>query len=375
MSTQKPTDDGGEGDETAVDIDIEFDRYTQQMTDDQRMHTDAESMIRRLSVSPYNRERFDYANVYPNMVEHFNEGSGPPTGASADKGGTDGLITGKPGKGKSTFLCHHALRTVETNPDEAVVWKASTSRSEWMPLAPWTRLCLPASADVTATIKPPDPLKEAVEVDLRDVVREVYRYDDLEDLFERCVKPGMIHVVYADPGMRGCQTAYENSTKQYDKVEFSRDDPLNHWWFAAVLYRVEHARPVRMTIILDEIGDLAPQDARADDFATYQKIELLKDSWVDARKTNLSIQMAGHSETDIHDKIRRKVRWRVQMPAEANPTSKADVVGFNSVPMETDLTSRLEHGQILVYTETNFEVLAYPHYPSPIDGKLQISFS
>lgn len=363
---------GDSGDE--IEIDIEFDRYTQQMQDDERLHTDADSMRRHFGVSAYIRERFDYPNVYPNLLEHFNEGEGPPTGASADKGGTDLLIKGKPGKGKSTYLCHHSLRTIEINEDEAVIWKGSPSRSEWLPLAPWTRLCLPASADITATVKPPDPLEDAFEVDLRDIVREVYRYDDLEDLFERCVKPGMFHVVYADPEMRGAQEAYEASPeKTYDDLEFSREDPLNHWWFAAILYRIEHARPIWMTMILDEIGDLAPQDARADDFGTYQKIEMLKDSWVDARKTNLSLVMAGHSESDIHEKIRKKVRWRLQMPAEANPTSKSEVVGFGSVPMKTDLTSRLQHGEILCYTETNYELLAYPHYPSPLDGKLQIS--
>jgi len=36
--------------------------------------------------------------------------------------------------------------------------------------------------------------------------------------------------------MRGIQEIYENTQeKQYDGLEFTAEDPLNHWWFGYIL--------------------------------------------------------------------------------------------------------------------------------------------
>lgn len=368
MSTDQPATDGDDDD---VDIGIEFDTYTAQYQNNSNYHTDASSIRRRFSVSEYDRGLYEYQNVFPDLLEHVWEGE--PRGATASKGGTDALIRGKPGSGKSSWLRHLALRLAEVN-GEKVVWRGSTTRSEWLALAPWTRLCLPASAtDVTAVLVPKDPTDDRIEVDVEDVAREVVYYSDPEQLNHDLLKPGQIHVVYPDGQMTGCQAVYESSPeKQYEDLEFSRDDPDKHWWFAWMLSRIEGGPHDWTSLILDEIGDLAPQMARKDEYGTYQKIELMKDCFVDARKFGLSLFLAGHTEQDIHQMVRHKIRWRIQMPGESNPVSKSDVVGFNSVPMETDFMSHAPVGQILVYNQQNFEELAYPHYPSPIDYTLKI---
>jgi hypothetical protein len=376
MST-KPTDgerDPNDGEDDDVDIDLEFDTYTAQYQNNNNYHTDADSIRREFSISQYDRSVYEYLNAFPDMIEHVWDGE--PRGATSSKGGTDGLIRGKPGTGKSKWLIHLALRLIEIN-NEKVVWRGSTTRSEWLPLAPWVRLCLPASAkDVSAVLVPKDPTDDRIEVDIEDVAREVVYYDGPEQLNRELLKQGQIHVVYPDGAMTGCQKIYQNAPeKQYEDLEFTPDDPAKHWWFAWILSRIEDGPHDWTSLILDEIGDLAPQMARKDEYSTYQKIELLKDCFVDARKFGLSLFLAGHTEQDIHQMVRHKIRWRIQMPGESNPVSKSDVVGFNSVPMETDFMSHAPVGQILVYNQQNFEELAYPNYPSPIDYTLRVELT
>lgn len=358
------------------EVAIEADRQTEQYLGNSNYHTDADGMRREFGIPAWDADRFEgwKSHVFPNLIEHVWDG--PPEGATRDKGGTDMLATGKPGSGKSTWANYLAVRLLEVN-NERVVWRGSTSRSEWLPLAPWTKLCLPASARsrLSARLEPKDPRQSPVDdVPLESLAREVEWYDDVRHLNEEILETGKFHVVYPDPQMRGLQAAYEQADeKQYDGLEFSPDDPSKHFWFGFVLDRVENGPFDWTTLILDEVGDVAPQSAQKDDYGTYQKVELLKDSFVDARKTGLSLLLFGHSETDIHDMVRRKIRWRCQMPGSANPTGKSAVVGFDSIPMETDLTSKMKPGELLVYNERNFDDLGYAHLPAPHDYKVKIN--
>lgn len=358
--------------EPSSSIDLYADTQTAQYQNDDRLHSDADSIRRYFGVNAYERDRYRFPHVFPNMLEHVWDGD--PVGAEQDKGGTDCLIRGKPGRGKSTLLLHLSLRLLEIN-NEKVVWRGSTTRSEWLPFAPWTKLCLPEGVDVSARLEPKDPTDDVIDdVDLTDVVREVVRYKNPEHLNREILTPGQFHVVMPDPQMQGCQRIYEEaSEKEYEDLEFGVEDPDNHWWFAWLLARTELGPHDWTTLIFDEIGDLAPQSARKDDYGSYQKVELLKDVFVDARKFGLSLFTAGHTEQDIHQMIRHKIRWRIQTPQESNPTSKNDIVGFNQIPMETDIMSNAQIGTILAYNERNFEKLSYPHYPSPVDYSLKIS--
>lgn len=349
-------------------------RGTREATGDTRRHSDAESMRRHFGIGAYSRDAFDYPGVIPNCLEK--DWNGP---ASEVDGGTDFLATGKPGSGKSTLGCYVSLRDIEINRSK-VVWRGSSSRSEWLALAPWARLCLPADVDPTIRLESKDPREPSVALDVDEldkIVRDVVRYEDPLDLNKNLLQEGVFHVVYPDPYLRGCQEILEASEeKTYDSPSdrglFDEEDPATHWWFAWVLARVEHGPHHWTTWICDEIGDLAPQSAQKDQFGTYQKVELLKDCWVDARKFGLSIGCFGHSEVDIHQMVRRKLRWRIQMPGTSNPTSAGDVVGFGSVPMETDMTSRMPVGNGLFWTETNFEPFAWSDVSPDHSYKLKI---
>ncbi|MFW6435845.1 MAG: ATP-binding protein [Halovenus sp.] len=326
-------------------------------------------------VPRYDSEKFDYPNLVPNIIEKTWD-----PGPSQFAGGTDLLATGKPGSGKSTLANHLAMRELEVNRSK-VVWRASTARSEWLPLAPWATLALPAGISYEAVFEPRNPTESSFTLSLDElegnVVRDIKRYDSPKDLNQNILSPGQIHVVYPDPLMRGVQDIYEAADdKQYDapagRTLFHREDPSTHWWFGWILSRIEYGPFDWTTLILDEIGDIAPEDARKDSFGTYQKIELLKDTWVDARKKGLSIFSFGHAERDIHNMIRHKIRWRMTMGGNSNPTSKSDVVGFGQVPLDWDITSDMDVGSGLVFNESNFEKISWHDYPAAVDHKLKL---
>lgn len=352
-------------------------RNTAQYLDNRNYHTDARSIRELYGVPPFDRENFDYPNLVPNVVDYSWE-SGPDTIA----GGTDLLGVGQPGSGKSTFLNHLSLRALEV-PESRVVWRASTSRSEWLPLAPWTTLCLPAGLDIDLKLSPRKPTESEVRLDvdehLERIVREVVYYDDVRELNAEILEDGKFHVVYPDPRMRGIQATYDASDeKNYDAPSgrdelFHPEDPSKHFWFGWILDRIENGPYRWTTLVLDEIGDIAPEDASKDSFGTYQKVELLKDCWVDARKKGLSIYSFGHAEQDIHNLIRNKIRWRVTMNGTANPTTASSVVGFGNVPMHHDLTSRMKTGEALIWNQQNFEKISWPDYSIPVSHKLEVS--
>jgi hypothetical protein len=349
-------------------------RTTEQATGNASRWTDARYMREVFGIGAWDADR-EYEGVIPNCLAHSWEAS-----ENRIAGGTDFLARGKPGSGKSTLGCYVAIRLLEIN-DEKVVWRGSSSRSEWLPLAPWTVLCLPEGVPISARLESKNPTDPAVVLDvddLEEIVREVRYYSDPVDLNRHHLDAGTFHVVYPDPRMRGCQEVLDASDeRQYDTppkrdVLFSNADPSTHWWFAWALARVEHGPHHWTSWICDEIGDIAPQSAQKDQFGTYQKVELLKDTWVDARKFGLSIFLFGHSEVDIHQSIRHKIRWRSQMPGMANPTTSSDVVGFESVPMDHDITSHYPVGKGLMYNETNFDRFKWADVPSPTDYKLKI---
>jgi hypothetical protein len=364
---------------------------SRQYRNDQRCHDDYENMKNRFGIASMDWERTwtekqarqhkhaeEGGRVFrkklmPNVVKH----SWDPEDPDLLAGGTDWLTVGPPGAGKSNLALWLSLRLMEAN-NEKIVWRASTSRSEWLPFAPWARVCLPEGVNVDARFVPKNPTQDGFDVELEDIVREVVRYRDPVHLNHDLMKEGQFHVVYPDPKMRKLQEIYENDDeKQYDELEFSEDDPLNHWWFGYIHARISEGPHHWTSMMFDEIGDIAPEAARNDDYAHYQKVELLKDCWVDARKYGLSIFAFGHSEADIHSMIRRKIRWRVTMNGTANPTNSGDVVGFSSVPMEDDIMSDRDVGDFLPFSEAEFQYppLSPDYIPSPVDMTLKISFS
>jgi len=363
---------------------------SKQYTGDQRLHDDARDMRRRHGIpsvdwdacwSRAEAAHKEYAEagerkwkkkLLPNIIRH----EWDPDDSAKAVGGTDLLAVGEPGSGKSNFALWLSQRLMAAN-NEKIIWRASTSRSEWLPFAPWARVCLPKGVDVRADFVPKNPTQDGFEVDLEEIVREVVRYNDVVDLNKRVLKPGVFHVVYPDPKMRGCQWVYEqDQEKQYDGLEFSSEDPINHWWFGWMHARVSQGPHHWSSVMFDEIGDIAPESASKDEFSHYQKVELLKDCWVDARKHGHSIFPFGHAEADIHSMIRRKIRWRATMAGTTNPTSASGVVGFGKVPMEEDIMSSRDVGDVLIYNEGDFQYppLNTTHIESPTSMTLKVAY-
>jgi energy-coupling factor transporter ATP-binding protein EcfA2 len=333
-------------------------------------HTDAESIRRKFGIGKFDPAAFDYPSVIPGLLMHAKDNS-----AYSAAGGTDALIQGPMGAGKSTLLKVLAAHLMDLN-DEAVVWRGSESRSEWTAFAPWAKVCLPASCEVEATLDATDGSEGYPrEVDLEEIAREVVYYDDPMDLCQNHLEEGKFHVVYPDPSMTGCQDLYERSPKRKDGLEFTPEDPVNHWWVAFMLARVEHGPYFWTTLIIDEVGDIIPQSASKDKFATYQKVELYRDLFIDSRKFNLSVFHAGQNTMDAHEKARRKHRWRATLNGRANPTRASQVVGVNRVPMETDLTSDMPTGRGLLWTETNFAAFSWVDVPKPTAEELRVELT
>lgn len=361
-------------------------RNTLQYTDDDRRHTDAQSIRRFYGFGKFDPDVFEREHLVPNvLLKHWH----PPTGHI--KGGKDFLARGKPGSGKSTLANHIAAIGVEQG--TTVVWRGSPSRSEWLPLAPWARVCLPRAArSIEIMLEPEDKSREVVELgldELEQMVREVVYYDNPLDLNHNVLtappgdrsKPlgdshGTFNVVYPDPMMTRCQEIYEESDVKEEGIEFTPESPLNHWWFGWFMARIDYGPHSFMDWIADEFGEVAPTDVEKDEFGSYQLVNILRDKWVDARKNGLSAYMFVHDEAECNPKIVKKVRWRVQMPLTGNPTSKGAVLGFENVPMETDMMSRYKNpGTALMYDESSFEKFDWADLSVDFDYKLKIRVS
>lgn len=314
----------------------------------------------------------EYEHPYPNCIVHE---------AEADKynhvGGTNWLALGEKGSGKSTLGLALAHRLMEAN-DEAVVWRGSPDRSEWLPMKPWATICLPANADIDARWKPRDMRKnpDGEPADLENIVRKVIYYDDLRDLLSQ-LERHQFHVVYPDPSFTGCNEVMRESGYCPHEVEYvprsvaDREDslkttPLVHWWFAFCVARLEHGPYDWTSIIFDEAADLAPESARADKAQTYEKVTSLRRVMADSRKYYFSLFFFGHHEENLHSQIRRTIQWRVDMPdGTANRRKDIDSppVGFRQIPMEQDMLSRKGPGKAICWTETNFTRFTWKDFP------------
>lgn len=391
MSKANPSPNTEEAEVSTILDEFEEPRHnTAQATGNERRHTDADSIRRHFGIPPFDPTNFSHPVVVDNWI-HTIDGSHPlweeflesaDTGGHhiKNQGGSDFLAIGKFGSGKSTFANFVATRMIEIN-NEAVVWAGSQSRAEWLPLAPWTTLCLPADVGFTAHLEPRDktlPVVPLGDGDLERIVRDVKRYEDPIDLNRNVVEPGKIHVVYPDPMMRRCEAIYQESPdRTYEAPRgreqlFHQEDPDPHWWFAWFLSRLEHGPFHPFSWIVDEVGDIMEQGASKDQFGTFQKVKLVSDALAEARKYALSVFALGQDQTDVHEKFRRKLRWRVQLPGQANPTSKSEVVGFNTIPMDQDITSSLGIGQGLMYTESTFSKFSWPDMSIQPNYKLRL---
>ncbi|EMA24641.1 hypothetical protein [Haloarcula argentinensis] len=320
------------------------------------------------------REMFQWLRQNPEIVQELRNG------------GTDWLAYGPKGSGKSTMSAAKVIRQLEVNLD-AVVWRGTSARTEWLPLRAWTRLCLPAGLEVEAYLDPPADDMEPVEIDLERMCHEVVRYDSIRDLNHNVLEEGHFHVVYPDPRFRGATKAYQEAEEigeiphhsawdvQVDE-ELERTDitPSKMWWFAWAIDKIDQGPPIWLSWFCDEIGNVMPEHADNDYHQLYDRISAFRDKYVDARRNKFSTFGIGHEPGDLHNMMRKKMRWQITLAGIDNPTGKT--VGMGDAPMGRNYTQGMQLGQALSWNSQNFAEFSWSDIPSQfkVPGQLHVRF-
>jgi len=348
--------------------------------DNGNAHTDAAAIRRLHGIPRYDPTTWRSSGAgwgpVADLYEHY--WVDPPRGQT--EGGIFALALGPPGKGKSTLLRTCAQRFIECNGHrlgETVVWRGAPSRSEWLPLAPWVRLVLPAAAEIDTTLRPERPTDPVhADPDLANIAREVVRYRGPVDALRQC-RAGGINVVYPDPTFAGCERLYQSIPSRTVEAPAGRDrlfapgDPLPHWWVALLLAAVDgRDASTSLALIWDEIKDIAPDDAKKDNFGSYQKVHQLGgDLAADLRKRNVTLVGAGHGEVAVSARWRRKIHYRLHTAGRAVPTTDgAAPLGFGATPLNANVNSGKDPGEGTLFAPENFEEVAWPNVSDLLPG-------
>jgi hypothetical protein len=357
---------------------------TRQTTGHKDRHTDAQYLRRRFGMPrmPSFEEALEVmpagadAPLTPKIYDHTWSG-----GAQRVSGGQGAFLVGPEGRGKTTLMRRLAAAEMEHN-DSKTVWSAATgSRAGWLPFAPIARVCIPEGYETRSVLVPKEESANlpTVEVDLEDIAREVVTYRDVMDLNQRVLSSGMFHVVFADPELRGCQWIYEESDRRVankrHEVEFTEEDPTDHWWFGWGLSLVERPLPGWVAWFYDEVQALAAEGVANDKFLTRMKVKLIGESMEDFRKNGIARYFAGHKYKHIHSLWSDRINWRIHTSGLSNPrlSYKGSIPSsLGGVPMEKDLMSDANIGDAILYDESSFEVIHWPAIPTPIKGDLKV---
>ncbi|MFC7070577.1 hypothetical protein ACFQL9_13065 [Halobaculum lipolyticum] len=318
--------------------------------------------------------------VHPDMLIHEKQ----PSRTKSAKG-TDFLVRGERGCGKTTLLLTFARQLMREN-DEIVCWRGREGSSGWLPFKHWTTVYLPANATVRAAWMPEadgdgglnlsvDDGEELTADQLEDVVRDVVYYDDVFDLLDTLgERPrGTFNVIYPDPSFAGCREVTRESRRvngyfpfvprweaEYDGTGGTSETPLVQWWFAFWLARCDHGPFAWTTLLFDEGGDLIPSGASQSVSRLYDKLEMLRSIFAESRRRMATLGMAIHYEENLDPDTRREFKWRVHMPdGSANPVRDkrgTHPVGMKGdVKMKNDLMSGYDApGVGLTYSKTGF---------------------
>lgn len=304
-------------------------------------------------------------------------------------GGSDALIHGPMGRGKTTSVQTFIVRIMEINA-EAVVWRGTPQRTEWLPFAPWTKVCLPEGIDFKTTLAPPEntagvdtDTADAIDVELEDIVWQVERYSDLEDLNNNVLQPGAFHVVYPDPRFRGAERitheASECPVLEYESA-WEADDPsevtpTSHWWFSWLIHQnVNEDRSMRVTWVCDEASNLFKHHASNDKHnGLSDRIDAVSQQYVDFRRNGLSFILLTQKPREISWMIRKKMRWGVTLSGTDNPTGSDEIIGVRP-PMPSEMTSTWKLGKGLMWTSGQYTEFEWNDIPDryKVPGKLRV---
>lgn len=341
---------------------------------------DAEEMRRRFSIPEFDPMAFEREEghiksmVYPDMILHEWE-----TDITTRPKGTTAIFRGKRGSGKTTCRDYISVRLMEEN-NERVVIRGRQDSSDWRRFAPWTTLYLPS--DVDCTVEWQDMVDRSTPQP-EDLVRDVVYYDDVMDLLRTLEERsgGTYNVVYPDPEMRGCNDIIDRASGIPYPIKFTpkseargerKATPVSHWWFAFMLARTKFGKrrdadgtPLWMTLFLDEIGELAPENPPGgeDGHYTWEAVEMMAQMMIDVRKAGVSIFGICHHWGQIAAKWRQEFNFMVSMPDDRpNPIMSRSTTwpkGWEKVPMTCDLISDKSVGTALCYDEGRFSYFGW----------------
>jgi hypothetical protein len=298
-------------------------------------------------------------------------------------GGTDWFAYGPKGSGKSTMAISMVARDLEINPT-AVVWRGSSARSEWLPLAPWATVALPKGLEYEARLDPPADDMDPIPVDLERSVRKIVRYEDPIQLNHEVLEEGGFHVVYPDPRFRGCSELTERADEipelehvsAWDAADDEDEEPTptEFWWFAWAISKIEYGPPMFVTWLCDEAGNLMPEHASNEYHGHHRRISALRNKYVDARRNNFSLNGIGHELEDLHHFLRKKIRWRITLNGMDNPTG--ETVGMGEAPMPRNYTGGMQLGEALSWNKQQFAQFSWSDTPEwlKVPGQLQLRF-
>ncbi|APE95428.1 hypothetical protein [Halodesulfurarchaeum formicicum] len=323
---------------------------------------------------------------HPERAKVFEWLADDPSRAQAIRAvkGTDFLMHGEPGGGKSSLALSLAAWRMEVN-NETVIWaetvdeSGTNERTEWLPFAPFATLAIPAGLDTRVRIVPEDVSIQPFEVDIETIARDVIRYESIQDLTDQLI-PGQFYVVFPDPLHRGAEEVshfnYWNYRQVTPKGEDGPDEPTDadQWWFAFIAHRISGDTFPHPTFInLDEAGNILDADASKDVHQHYQKIRWFRDKYADARKKGVTFAYQAHALSEIHKFARQKIRWRVTMPGNSPPLGRK-LPGDRRCPLEADITSRrkIEDGAE-IWKAPNFATVTWMDLKGKIELDAEVS--
>jgi hypothetical protein len=302
-------------------------------------------------------------------------------------GGSDYFAYGPPGAGKSTLMQFTAATLMQCNNETVLLAdtmddSGTNERSEWLALAPWTTIAVPAGIPVSVRIVPDSPQVPAFEVELEEICRDVVRYSSPRDLLSQLME-GQFYVVFPDPLHRGCEDASRFAYHGPDRVTSvgepgpSSPTPADQWWFAFVQARIKFDEFGHWTSILfDESGNLFDPDASKDAHDEYDKIRKFAKDFADARKKGVSVFSYAHALSEVIHFFRAKQRWWVTMGGTKPPIGKT-LPGDKSCPINTErYTREMESGEAMAWNTKNYASISWPNVKrgARLDAEISIDF-
>jgi hypothetical protein len=302
-------------------------------------------------------------------------------------GGSDYFAVGAPGSGKSTLMQFTASSLMQLNNETVLLAdtlddSGTNERSEWLALAPWATIAVPAGIPIDVRIVPESPQVAPFSVDLEDICRDVVRYESPRDLLDQLIE-GQFYVVFPDPLHRGCEEASRFAYHGPDRVTEvgepgpSSPTPADQWWFAFVQARIKFSEFNHWTsILVDEAGNLFDPDAEKDEHDEYDKIRKFAKDFADARKSGVSVFTYAHALSEVTHFFRAKQRWWVTM-AETDPPIGKSLPGNKSCPIPSKrYTQEMETGEAMAWNTNNYASISWPDVKrgARLDAEVSIDF-